>query len=183
MQNLKNLVEKAREYLDSSEFSSAIKVIDEGLDAELKLEFGDIIKGHEIPEAVQSVIHYTSIGVLMSLLKRLEEEEDQVSLRAYDAVHFNDPNEGRLLTSLIPDEWLNTGKKPRAFVTSFVISEEGEDFSDNLVLWRHYGKEGEGCSLSMPIYGESLRKKLKKVKYGKDAAQDSMQKMNEYWKI
>lgn len=46
MENLKNLVEKAREYLDSSEFSSAIKVIDEGLDAELKLEFGDIIKGH-----------------------------------------------------------------------------------------------------------------------------------------
>lgn len=177
MENLKNLVKKAREYLDASEFSSAIKVIVEDLDAELKLKFGDIIKDHEIPEAVQSVIHYTSIGVLMSLLKRLEKGEEQVSLRAYDAVHFNDPNEGRLLTSLIPDEWLKTGKKPRAFVNSFVVSEKEEDFSDNLMLWRHYGKEGEGCSLSMPVYGGSLRKKLKKVKYGTGAARDSMQKI------
>lgn len=179
MESLKNLVEKACEYLDASEFHSAIKVIDGDLGPELKVKFGDIVKDHEIPEAVRSVIHYTSIGVLMSLLKRLEEGEERVSLRAYDAVHFNDPNEGRLLTSLIPDEyeWMKTDKKPRAYVTSFVVSDEKDDFSDNLMLWRHYGNEDEGCSLSIPVYDKSLRKKLKKVKYGTDLARNAMQQI------
>ena len=175
MDSLENIVKKARGFLDASEFPSAIKVIDEGLE----VEFGKIINDHEIPKTVRSVIHYTSIGVLMSLLKRLEKGEERVSLRAYDAVHFNDPNEGRLLTNLIPDkyEWLKTSNEPRAFVASFVASEEEDDFSDNLMLWRHYGKEGEGCSLSIPVNCEGVRGKFKMVKYGEDSAQDAMQKI------
>lgn len=180
MGSLENIVKKACKFLDASEFPSAIKVIDEELDAELKVEFGKIIKDHEIPETIRSVIHYTSIGVLMSLLKRPEKEkEERVSLRAYDAVHFNDPNEGRLLKNLIPDEyeWLKTSKEPRAFVASFVACEEEDDFSDNLMLWRHYGKEGEGCSLSIPVNGEGVQEKFKMVKYGENLAQDAMQKI------
>ena len=128
------------------------------------------------------MIHYTSVGVLASMLTRLEARETPVSLRAYDAVHFNDPNEGRLLTGLIPGEyeWLKTSENTRAFVTSFVISKDADDCSDNLMFWRHYGREGEGCSLSIPLdneNGEAIRQELKTVKYGTNPAQDTMRQI------
>ena len=184
MGNLVASVKKACEYLDASEFSSANMVISEEIDSNLEAQCGSVLKDHEIPKSTRSVIHYTSIRVLASMLKRLDVKDKRVSLRAYDTVHFNDPTEGEFLMEFIPKEYkkLTSGKKNRTFVTSFVISNGSDDLSDNLMFWRQYGKEGEGCSLSIPLYNGnemSMREKLKKVKYGTDSAQDTILKIKQ----
>ena len=112
-------------------------------------------------------------------------DEQNASLRLYDSVHFNDPGEGNYLVhNLLPpnnDEsnylvrnqnppktygWSDPPHADHPYIASFTISDsdDKEDMSDNLVFWRTYGKEGEGCSLKLRI--PSCR--LRKVFYGID---------------
>ena len=106
-------------------------------------------------------------------------------MRLYDSIHFNDPGEGNyLIHNLFPpnnDEsnylvrnqnplqtygWSDPPHADHPYIASFIISnsDDKEDMSDNLVFWRTYGKEGEGCSLKLRI--PSCR--LRKVFYGID---------------
>ena len=106
-------------------------------------------------------------------LNDLDENKGKPSLRLYDSVHLNDPDEGNyLIRKIIPnlpkkydwllaDDWLQK-EGEHAYVASFVLPDAEKDMSDNLVFWRTYGKEGEGCSLSLPV----PRNQLKKVLYG-----------------
>ena len=136
------------------------------------------------------VIHYTSISALVSMLRGASKEseykdkeretenkkhesdimlDDKKSLwRLYDSVHLNDPDEGnyfaRNLNLPKKYDWLKKEDVSHAYIASFILpnSDSREDMSDNLVFWRTYGREGEGCSLSLPI----PRHRLQKVLYG-----------------
>ncbi len=141
----------------------ALKDVLEGLCLQIE-------KRHRLDEAENEkghfVIHYTSIAALVSMLQNAPTS----TLRLYDSIHFNDPDEGnyfvRHLILLKKYDWLNKKNLPHAYITSFIIpdAKNEKDMSDNLVFWRTYGKEGEGCSLSLPI----PRDQLKKVLYGSD---------------
>ena len=111
------------------------------------------------------VIHYTSIFALMSILQSAANGQE-TSLRLYDSAHFNDPDEGNYLGRYLPtgQDWLSDVTLSHAYVTSFIVpdSNDNRDLSDNLVFWRTYGNEGEGCSLKMQIPTSRLRE----VAYG-----------------
>lgn len=153
-----------------------------------KLE--DVLKGlcHEIEERhkIESedeqyidVIHYTSISALVSMLQQAaknkqnaakdeqksSKDEKTASLRLYDSVHFNDPDEGNYFYHHLnlpkKYDWLGEKKESHAYISSF-IHDPKKDMSDELVFWRTYGKEGEGCSLKLSI----PRGQLRKVLYG-----------------
>ena len=123
------------------------------------------------------VIHYTSIRTLVSMLenemknkqnaakdKQESSNEQNDSLRLYDSVHFNDPDEGdyffRHLNLPKKYNWLGGKKESHAYIASFIINPQKTDMSDNLVFWRTYGKEGEGCSLKLRIPSCKLREVL-----------------------
>ena len=127
----------------------------------------------DIPEFV---IHYTSIATIVALLqaqakKRVYESrvratnpsndaaestsaQFESSLRLYDSGHFNDPDDGNYLARhLNPSgdhRWLKRSTTTHAYIASFIIPDTDPDAaSDNLVFWRTYGREGEGCSLKL----------------------------------
>ncbi len=90
------------------------------------------------------------------------------SLRLYDSVHLNDPTEGNYFTlKNLPQkyDWLGEKDVNHAYIASFINppnSNQEKKMSDDLVFWRAYGQEGEGCSLSIPV----LCSRLQKVIYG-----------------
>lgn len=131
------------------------------------------------------VVHYTSISALVSMLqaqidmetrkqtfdnlKNTNEELKELqigrggSLRLYDSAHSNDPAEGNyIFQELIRSgkhDWLSQSVATHAYIASFIIPEYDPDkASDNLVFWRTYGREGEGCSLKLKVSTPKLRK-------------------------
>lgn len=117
------------------------------------------------------VVHYTSIGALLSMLqtamknKQSKSKSSQgASLRLYDSIHFNDPDEGNYLYRQLKlthgYDWLHEQKKSHAYIASFIKPNAQVDISDKLEFWVAYGKEGEGCSLTLPVPGSRLRKVL-----------------------
>ena len=139
----------------------------------------DVLKGlcrriedrHKLDETENEnykyVIHYTSIATLVSMLQDASKGDKKSSLRLYDSVHLNDPDEGNYLArNLLPQKynWLGKTDVRHAYITSFIFPNSERDMSDNLVFWRTYGQEGEGCALSLrtPLSG------LRKVFYGSE---------------
>ena len=114
------------------------------------------------------VTHYTNIRAIISILHNASEGKNE-SLRLYDSAHFNDPEEGNYLFRSLPEEytWVRNGNPSHAYIASFIapFSNSGRDVSDNLVFWRTYGREGEGCSLKLSV----PRCRLRKVLYGAEA--------------
>ena len=45
-----------------------------------------------------------------------------------------------------------------AYITSFVRGQDDMDMSDNLVFWRTYGNDGKGCSLTVAVRADLLRR-------------------------
>lgn len=156
---------------------------------------------HKIEEAENgeenSIIHYTSIGALVSMLqdaskqelKDKERENEKLelsssscypkpSLRMYDSVHLNDPNEGfyfarhlvRHLKQSRKYDWLKKLDMGHAYVASFILPNSKKNMRNNLVFWRTYGDDGEGCSLSITI----PRNQLQRVLYGKKKVQETI---------
>lgn len=192
MENLRTFVEAGREYLERHGDLN-LGYVDGIVIPELRNVLKDLCpkieERHKIdePEGRQEnfVIHYTSIGTLVSMLQQkvknkqnVAKDEQDASLRLYDSVHFNDPDEGnyfyRNLNLPKKYDWLDKKKESHAYITSFIIPDLKRDMSDNLVFWRTYGKEGEGCSLKLRILRDRLRKvlcdadELRKVLYGAD---------------
>ena len=146
------------------------------------------------------VIHYTSIAALVSMLQDASQEPeyededkekerenkdpesdptsgDKKSLwRLYDSVHLNDPEEGSLLIRNLSKkyDWLGKRETSHAYIASFILPNTKEDLSNNLVFWRTYGKEGEGCSLSLCI----PRSRLQKIHYGTRAVQSTVRMLS-----
>ena len=124
--------------------------------------------------SISHLVHYTSTDVVF---KMLNDSDKEGGLRLYDTVHGNDPEEGTFLLLHWPDRenegpWMwqesangNSGgdeglelKKQvelglypgHAYVLSFVPSTYDEKNNDRIVFWREYGRQGAGCSLSIP---------------------------------
>ena len=124
-------------------------------------------------------VHYTSIGVLMELLQNHDPgvRESAGTIRLYDSMHLNDPDEGNYLPRRISSEpdfkWLadqdelagldevDSPVNEIAYLASFVA---GDKAADNLVFWRTYGHEGRGCSIVCSID----HKDVQQVLYGKE---------------
>lgn len=107
--------------------------------------------------------HYTSIDVLISMLKNVVDDTSGSFLRLYDSVCLNDPDEGKyLLRTLLPDlpSWIHSDIRHCAYLASFVSPDDNSsrDMADNLVFWRTYGDEGQGCSISFCVPSERLRR-------------------------
>lgn len=108
------------------------------------------------------VIHYTSIHALFSMLQNAANGK-KASLRLYDSVHFNDPNEGHVLVKCFEKrhEWLKLEQEHPscAYIASFVhrIDEESIDYEDRLLFWLTYGDQCKGCSLMLTIPNNRLR--------------------------
>ena len=125
-----------------------------------------IEKRHRIPSAAENVTmlvtHYTSLSTATSMLRELANGQDPV-LRLYDTTHCNDPGEGyHLVRELSSNDgylWLaRESSAGHAYITSFVGGRDGMDMSDNLVFWRTYGNDGKGCSMTVAVRANLLRK-------------------------
>lgn len=110
-----------------------------------------------------TAIHYTSVNALVSMLEKTVAKE-QDCLRMYDSVHLNDPDEGNYIAHMLrrKHDWFETKESSHAYIVSFAAPEK--DMVDNLMYWRTYGKNGEGCSLALSVQSDLL----KKVLYGHD---------------
>ena len=183
---LKQSVTEAARYLGGSLSDSARKALTEGvcpLLSESLEEISGVLRDHA-NTGDAFVIHYTSFGVLTSMLDRLV-GQSPVSLRAYDSVHVNDPNEGNYLTRFVLEDhaWLLRNEMRHAHVTSFVAHSDSKDMADNLVFWREYGRDGEGCSLCVPVgRGQTSgipSTSLWHVRYGDQRAKASASQINQ----
>ena len=148
---------------------------------------------HTVTVEEGPVIHYTTVNTLFSILKSVIENKENNKgtkenekkngempcLRLYDSVHFNDPDEGKFLIQNLSEhyDWLKENEilYAYAYITSFIISNEEQEQKrgDDLVFWRTYGREGEGCSLSLTVPHSCLRK----VIYNKTNAKDTLEKL------
>lgn len=98
-----------------------------------------------------TLTHYTKLKVADIITS-----EKEGSLRYYNAVHMNDPEEGKILL-----EYLNDGKLKDAFMNGKIGEENNiyigsflpaQEHEDELIMWRTYGKdenknEAAGCSI------------------------------------
>ncbi len=136
-------------------------------------------------QAPAYVVHYTTVSTVVSMLqaqainrktKETEGKEQgnfaysqEASLRLYDSAHFNDPDDGnylgRQLSKSAKYAWLTPSTRTHAYIASFMIPDDDPDAaSDNLVFWRTYGREGEGCSLKLRTPTAKLSRVLYKPK-------------------
>ena len=132
------------------------------------------------------VVHYTSIATLISMLTSLARRES-VSFRLYDSAHFNDPDEGNYLLRNLAEGGIfarhhdspydYVDNPPHAYVSSFILQQPDDDDlrdkADNLVFWRTYGREGQGCSLRLGVPTSLLRK----VFYGTKEAATTIERL------
>ena len=130
----------------------------------------EILERHLVPTetegATLQVTHYTSLAAVTAMLRGLANGQG-ATLRVYDSSHSNDPDEGnhlvRQLSSNGNHRWLEQGSGVgHAYITSFVLTSDDDksDMSDDLVFWRTYGRDGKGCSLTVDVRRQLLRKVL-----------------------
>ena len=173
--NVKAVVESVKDYFQNPETRDLESLLATTVCPILEKELKDLClrieERHKIdkPESWKDrfIIHYTSISALVSMLQNASRSDKKSSLRLYDSVHSNDPGEGNYLTRdlLQGYKWLGKTDVRHAYIASFIFpnsATEKDDMSDDLVFWRTYGQEGEGCSLS--LYAPLSR--LLKVSYG-----------------
>lgn len=110
-----------------------------------------ILKDFHRPEATTSITHYTSLATLLSLIEGSPKTVKANSLRLSPTYRFNDPTEGsylpREIAGVTDHDWLEAEVAPLAFAACFV-SNGNENAGDDLVYWRSYGGDGEGCSIT-----------------------------------
>lgn len=137
--------------------------------------------------------------------------EEDGGLRLYDTVHANDPEEGRFLLLNWPGgdnglPWMwkhrgyiaqkqesDVGFKKRveqglypghAYVLSFVPTTAEKRNNDRIVFWREYGREGAGCSLSIPedklFNGGKCSLTPYRVRYGQEGVDELVEELNEH---
>ena len=159
--------------------------------------------------SISHLVHYTGTDVVFDMLDHSDEEEEG-GLRLYDTVHGNDPEEGTFLLRHWPDReiegpWMwqesangdsgggkglelkkqvEQGLYPgHAYVLSFVPSACDEKNNDRIVFWREYGRQGAGCSLSIPEDKLFAAGKCSlvpyRVLYGGDRVETLAERLNE----
>ena len=182
LESLRSSVEVGLEYLanglDASFRRYASETIIPTLSGALKELCGKIETFHVLSDpdsggkqTPEYIIHYTTVATVVSMLhdeatkKEGGKEQQGASLRLYDSAHFNDPDDGnylgRHLSQSGQHEWLLPSTRTHAYIASFMIPDSDPDLaSDNLVFWRTYGREGEGCSLKLRTPTNHVRRVL-----------------------
>ena len=157
--------------------------------------------------SISHLVHYTGTDVVFGML---HDGDEQGGLRLYDTVHASDPEEGRFLLRHWPDrdaerpwmwqeganedsdgdrvlklkEQVEQGLYPgHAYVLSFVPSTSDKRRNDKIVFWREYGREGAGCSLSIPkdrlFEAEKCPLVPYRVRYGAQDVEELAKRLNE----
>lgn len=133
------------------------------------------------------LVHYTSLASLVSILGGTRslnnhalitasnvdenppsEPSSTSSIRLYDTEHFNDPDEGEYLVRSLrlyeEYDWIDERDFGHAYIASFIHPDGHTNITDNLVYWRTYGDDGEGCSITVSV----PKNKVRKVLYGRE---------------
>lgn len=146
----------------------------------IKSAMGEYLVGTS-PEEKITVVHYTSIDVLVKMFNSVMNGEPSF-LRLYDTFHSNDPDEGKYLMRNAPEgsrEDLLEVDSPCAYVASFIKpndQDNPEKVSDNLYFWKMYGRNGMGCALAVELPAYILFR----VKYGPAEAREAVKKVIEH---
>lgn len=114
-------------------------------------------------KAAINAIHYTKLDILVSMLEAAKHDTPGSFFRLYDSVCVNDPDEGKHLQNVLHLDlrsWLRSDVRHSAYLGSFVSPNAKHEraSADNLVFWRTYGDEGQGCSISLRIPSGRLRR-------------------------
>ena len=121
--------------------------------------------------------HYTSVPNLVSMLTKTEDENPSL-FRLYDSAHLNDPVEGQLFVNQFKQHysWFCHDTHSLAYIASFIDSDsiKGNDVSDDLVFWRTYGLDGQGCSIEVYLPAHRLRRVL----YGPEEVESTLQELS-----
>ena len=172
MSEMNRYIEQAISHYRSSKLRSAEDCIREGIEFVIA---GIAKELHCLgSSSISHLVHYTGTDVVFDML---DDGDKEGGLRLYDTVHGNDPEEGTFLLRYWPDgenkglwmwqesangdsggdEGLELKKQVEqglypghAYVLSFVPSACHEKNNDRIVFWREYGRQGAGCSLSIP---------------------------------
>ena len=159
----------------------------------------------QLSDSTKFLVHYTSIDVLFSIFScpvehnsnfalsssgpSVELGKDSGFLRMYDTFNSNDPNEGRFFVdsgphrfqSDHPELWalLEDRAKLPAYVASFRGVSKLEDV-DDLIFWRTYGREGQGCAIVSPVsFFDAIDAPPLQVRYGKDPVQSTLDRLSD----
>ena len=132
-----------------------------------RAKFVEIDEFHNLGEDATEVIHYTSLDMLVSVL-RDKAEEKEAFVRMYDSYHLNDPEEGQYLVRRIEpidqSGWFRENRNLHAYIASFVVPDDNKDQElrdeDNLKYWLAYGQRGRGCSIRFPVSRIPFRRVL-----------------------
>ncbi len=135
-------------------------------------------------------VHYTSLDTVIAMLKAMRDGEGY--LRMYSASGFNDPNEGKLFTSVAKEKSQSLGPclpedkdadRNHAFVASFIRVEQSDgeqsqavDPTNDLLFWRLYGRDGRGCSLELSL--AAVPEGIREVTYGEIATANSIKSID-----
>ena len=119
-----------------------------------RAKFVEIDKFHDLGEDASQVIHYTSLDMLVSVL-RDKAEGKEAFVRMYDSYHLNDPEEGQYLVRRIEpidySGWFREKRNLHAYIASFVVPDDNQDQElrdeDNLKYWLAYGQRGRAAQL------------------------------------
>ena len=151
---------------------------------------------HRLPDDVSHLVHYTTLGTLLSMLGVAEAGAENYRLatrvaktvkerrgasvgylRLYDTFSSNDPNEGAFFVTSADKSGSFQGKystvwnlfKDRSASPAYHTSLtyiSDVRDVDNLVFWRTYGREGTGCALAFPRASFEGQANLFRVRYG-----------------
>lgn len=118
-----------------------------------------------MPEGSGGFVHYTTWENMLKIFNVQEGEiqkEKKSMLRMYNYEYANDPEEGKIK----PPEWEKLERKAKVLLHKYdsegseertrggsiygcSFSTNGKGVEDDLMFWRLYGNNGEGCSLKL----------------------------------
>ena len=132
-----------------------------------------------------SFIHYTSLNTLKFLLYKIDDKNNYPKLRLSNARQMNDPNEGYTFLRLIGIEKNDLPKTDYDtspfFFASMTQTGDSQKLDDSLPMWKQYGDDARGISLTYhKEYIENLLKdgiEIYKVCYNTDELIDEIEKI------
>lgn len=132
-----------------------------------------------------SFIHSTSLNTLKFLLYKIDDKNNYPKLRLSNARQMNDPNEGYTFLRLIGIEKNDLPKTDYDtspfFFASMTQTGDSQKLDDSLPMWKQYGDDARGISLTYhKEYIENLLKdgiEIYKVCYNTDELIDEIEKI------
>ena len=181
---LKNLEQELR---DGEHKNSSPRYVAARVESAIRADLGAALSVGLIEATTDFIaVHYTSLDAVIAMLKAARDGRGY--LRMYSASGFNDPNEGKLFTSVAKEksqslapylpEDQDADRNP-AFVASFIRVEQSDgeqsqtvDPANDLLFWRIYGREGTGCSLRLSL--TAVSEEIRDITYGEIATATSI---------